>query len=107
MTLRDFFRVLLKLTGLYFLIQMLIGFLPAQLQFMTSGFDTNSTAGTLIYFAIILVVCYFTFHLLIRNPDKIIDWLRLDKNYDNAQININNFSTRNIIILGLFIIGGW
>lgn len=107
MTLRDFFRVLLKLIGIYFLVQILIGYLPAQLQFMTSGFEANSTTGVLVYLILILAVCYFTFYLLVRNPDKIIDWLRLDKNYDNTEINIHNFNTRNIIILGLFIIGGF
>lgn len=107
MKLRDFFRVIIKLIGIYFLIQIVIGFLPGQLSFMISDLEYSTKISAFIYVLLISAVCFGAFYFLVKNPDKIIDWLKLDKNYENNEININNFNSKNIIILGLFIIGGF
>lgn len=107
MTLRDFFRLLIKLIGIYYLIQLVIGFLPGQFSFLFSDLEYSSKISAFIYVLIISAVCFGVFYFLIKNPDKIINWLKLDNNYDNTEININNFNSKNIIILGLFIIGGF
>src|SRR5690606_24645189 len=107
MTLRDFFRLLIKLIGVYYLVLLVLGFLPGQFSFLVSDLEFSSKISPFIYVLFVSAVCFGAFYCLINTLCKIINWLKLDKNYDNKEININNFNSKNLIILGLFIIGGF
>ena len=107
MTHRDFFRLLIKVVGLYFFTQILFTYLPAQLGFINSVFGDNFQIVTLIYFAFLILLVIGILYFLIRFPDKIIDLFKLDKGFDRQNISITNFNSRNIIMLGLIIIGGF
>ena len=107
MTNRDFFKILIKVIGLYFFIQTVFTILPSQISYL--GWDSDSTqrAGTFTYLLIIVLLCLAILYYLIRFPEKIIDLFKLDKNFDNESISLNNFNAKNILNLSLFIIGGF
>ena len=44
--------------------------------------------------------------MLIVKTDVLINWLKLDKGFDNDIIEFKNFDLDNILKLGVFIIGG-
>ncbi|PUB34393.1 hypothetical protein C8J95_10257 [Elizabethkingia sp. YR214] len=107
MTYKDFFRVLIKIVGLYFFIQTLFSFLPSQISIAFLNSDSLEIIGALLYIILIIFICFGILYFLIKNPDKIIDLFKLDKNFDNESFNIQNISSRNLITVGLFIIGGY
>jgi hypothetical protein len=104
---RDFFRILIKIIGLYFFIQVIFSVLPSQISFL--GFDTDFSRKikTLIYIFLIILLSIGILYFLIRFPDKIIDLFRLDKGFDSNKISITNFNSINILTIGIFIIGGF
>lgn len=107
MTNRDFFKILIKVVGLYFFIQILFSFLPSQIGFMSFDVDFGQRIGTIFYLIFILLITIGILYFLIRNPEKIIDLFKLDKNFDNNSISINNFNAKNILHISLFITGGF
>lgn len=102
MTKKDFFRLIIKLFGLYALIQTVFGYIPSNISYIIYEFDVS------IFFwilgATLLIVAIFMF--LIFKVDLIIKWLRLDKGFDNDLIDFNNFNGENIIKLSLILLGG-
>lgn len=104
---RDFFRILIKIIGLYFFIQIIFSVIPSQISFL--GFDSEFSGkiGTLIYIFITVLLSVAILYFLIRFPDKIINLFRLDKGFDNDKIALHNFNAKNILTIGLFIIGGF
>ena len=104
---KDFFRILIKIIGLYFFIQVIFSVLPSQISFL--GFDTDFSRKikTLIYIFLIILLSIGILYFLIRFPDKIIDLFRLDKGFDSNKISITNFNSINILTIGIFIIGGF
>ena len=103
MTKRDFFRLLIKIFGVYSLI-------ISVFTILSSGFSQFAYSED-YYFLLfplgILAVVVFLSSLLIFNPDFIINWLNLDKGYDEDRIQFENFNSRNIFKLAIFIIGGF
>ena len=107
MTNRDFFKILIKVVGLYFFIQVLFTFLPSQLGFLSSNKDSSGMFGTILYIAIIILFIVALLYFLIRFPEKIIDLFKLDQNFDQQKISINNFNQKNILTIALILIGGF
>ncbi len=107
MTNRDSFKILIKVVGLYFFIQVLFTFLPSQIGFLNFNSDSSSMVGTIIYVALILLFIIGLLYFLIRFPEKIIDLFKLDQNFDQQKISINNFNQKNILTIALIIIGGF
>lgn len=104
---RDFFRILIKIVGLYFFIQIIFSVIPSQISFLGFDSDFSQKIGTLIYIFIIVLISIAILYFLIRFPDKIIDLFKLDKGFENDKISITNFNSKNILVIGLFIIGGF
>lgn len=102
MTKRDFFRLIIKLFGLYALIQTVFGFIPSNLSYVFYEFDAS------IFFwilgATLLVVGIFVF--LLFKVDLIIKWLHLDKGFDNDKIEMSHFNGKSIIKFALIVLGG-
>ncbi len=103
MTKRDFFRVIIKLFGLYSLILTIFTFIPANLSFVT--YELNFFVVLLILGITFFIAMIYIF--LIRKTDKIIDILKLDKGFDDDRIEIENFNTLNIIKLAVLLVGGF
>ncbi|MDP2453326.1 hypothetical protein [Kaistella sp. SH11-4b] len=74
---------------------------------MSFDVDFSQRIGTIFYLIFILLITIGILYFLIRNPEKVIDLFKLDKNFDNNSISINNFNAKNILHISLFITGGF
>lgn len=102
MTKTDFFRILIKVFGLYSVLTALLSALPSNITFVLSYPDA---VGFIWLFGVATIVLGL-FILLIRKPDVIIRLLKLDKGFDEERIQFENLNSRNIIKLSSIIIGG-
>lgn len=102
MTKKDFFRIIIKLFGLYWLISSL--FSTGQFYFLS--FIPGFTLPAILMAILLFLVEIILFYLLIIKTDVLITLLHLDKGFDNDIIEFHNFDLDNIIKLGVFIIGG-
>jgi hypothetical protein len=101
MTKKDFFRILIKVFGLYSLITALF-VLPSQLSFVLYELEFIG----ILYILGILAFIALIFLFLIKNPDTIIKWLKLDHGFDDERIFFEKLDSRNIFKIGVIIIGG-
>jgi len=102
MTKRDFFILIIKLFGLFSLVTSLFSVLPGNISFALGHFDTFMV----IWIIIALVVIVGLFVLLIFKADKVVNILKLDKDFDDERIEMGNLNPTSIIKLALIIIGG-
>ena len=103
MTKRDFFRIIIKLFGLYQLLIVLFQGIPQFLQLTYFDVDIPS----LFFGSIILGLTLGIFVLLINKADKVIDWLKLDTGFDEDRIQFENFNSTQIIKLAVIFISGF
>lgn len=103
MTKRDFFRIIIKLFGLYSLILSVFNYIPSS---FSSLIATNFELSFLLLFlgAISLTILIYTF--LILKTDTIIRWLKIDSGFDDDNIMLGNFNEAAIIKLALILFGG-
>lgn len=80
-------------------------FLQFQISFTRFHEDFSEKITIFLYLVISVLVTIVCFYFLIRYSEKIIDFFKLDKNFDNAKISINNFDTKNLLTISVFIIG--
>ncbi len=105
MTKKDFFRVIIKLMGLYFIISIVFSTLPSNIIFgLQSIPDVDIVSILWIVGVTVITIGIFVF--LLYKTDKLIQWLKLDKGFDEDRIIFQNFSTQNILKLAIVIIGG-
>lgn len=103
MTKRDFFRLIIKLFGLYSGLMTLFTVIPSNISNLL--FQFNVTLLLFIIVMILLVLSFFLF--LIFNTDFIIDKLKLDKGFDEEKIQFENLTNDSIVKFAVFIIGGF
>ena len=97
MTKRDLFRILIKLTGIYACIVIIIN-LVKNLSFIGSlGIDSYKLLLGILLFSIVgLTVMIY----IIIKPNTIINLLKLDKGYDDNKLDVHiNFTTMVSLIL--------
>lgn len=103
MTKRDFFRVLIKIFGMYSLVLSIFTVIPQNISTILFQFDIMMLviilASTMITLGLFLILLFKT--------DFIIDILKLDKGFDEEQINLGNLTNESIFKLALIIIGGF
>lgn len=103
MTKRDFFRLVIKLIALNSIIA---SFLAISSQFLNLHLAYNELLNILeIGFLSIIFLTLFIY-LIITFTDKIIDFFKFDKGFDDDKIEINLFSNVLIIKLIIIFIGG-
>jgi hypothetical protein len=102
MTKKDFFRIIIKLFGLYWLVTTLFTTFPGYISMIMM----NITAMQIIEVSIYVVIIILFFIFLVYKSDLVISCLKLDKGFDEDKIEFQNFGTDNILKLGLIIIGG-
>lgn len=102
MTKRDFFRVIIKLFGLYALIMTIFNYIPTNISFITLEFEPITLLWILGAFVLIVLI----YVLLILKTDVIVDFLKLDKGFDDQRIEFGNFNSEKILKLAMIIIGG-
>ncbi|MCX6310326.1 MAG: hypothetical protein NT084_01650 [Bacteroidetes bacterium] len=100
---KDFFRIILKLFGLYSFVICLFTILPQTIpQLMAfGGFEG------IFYLVLAMVIPISLLLLLIFKPDLLINWLKLDKGFEGERIVFGELSTLNIIKLACIFIGGF
>jgi hypothetical protein len=102
MTKKDFFRIIIKLFGLYWFISSLFSAGQFYYLFFTSVLTVTSLLMTLLLFLVVLVMLY----MLIVKTDFLIDFLKLNSGFDEDRIEFENFGLDNILKLGIITIGG-
>ncbi|MFT6148054.1 MAG: hypothetical protein ACJAUH_000734 [Saprospiraceae bacterium] len=104
MTKKDFFRILIKLFGLY----VLINFAFSIVNTISNLFIDSYGLGFFevgIYLGM-LILLFLLFVVLVFKADTIIRWLRLDQGFDDEYIQFEKFSPKNVVKLALILIAG-
>lgn len=104
MSVRDLFRILIKLFGVY---SSIIAFFRITGQSLTSISFSSSPILVLLWVLFVFVIIFVFYSFLIFKTDFIIDKLRLDKGFDDNKIFINGITNQNIIKLAIILIGGF
>jgi len=97
---KDFFRIIVKLIGLYWMVTTLYAQLPFLISVFFKEFNSTYLPYTISYF----VICISLFVFLVFYTDKVISLLKLDKGFDDDKIEFSNFNTANIVKLALIIV---
>ena len=104
MTNKDFFRLMIKLFGLYQFLLLIFTSLPRNLQLLFNDFFSISSIITLILITLFILAVYYVF---VKKPDLIIDFFKLDKGFDNNEIAVCNLNSDTILQIGMVLIGGF
>ena len=103
MTKRDFFILLIKIFGLQALIVSLFSILPTTISY--TSFDGGLETASIVIISLGVIVLLYV--LLFHYSEKVVDWLKLDKGYEDDRIDLKNFSSTNIIRLACLLLGGY
>lgn len=104
MTKRDFFRLVIKLFGLYSLILSLFTFLPQNISNVTLYKDEIWIIFAVLG-SVLLTISLFLF--LLFKTDFIIDVLGLEKGFDEDKIILGDFKTEQILKFSIILISGF
>ena len=104
MTNRDFFRLMIKLFGLYQFLLLIFTFLPSNLQLIFNDFFSMSSIISIVLITLFIIAVYYVF---VKNPDLIINFFKLDRGFDKNEITVNNLNSNTILQIGMVLIGGF
>jgi len=104
MLVKDFFRLIIKLFGLYALIMSVFSILPYSGSFFAQGV---MGAEFWIIVVVIFVLMILLFMLLMYSTDNIVDKLDLDRGFINPTIDLGKLDDQTIIKTGCIHIGGF
>ncbi len=102
MSVRDLFRLMLKLFGLYTLLSSLFT-VPFYIGLILFEFNWFYVLGAI---ALGLAMIAFFFYLVFR-PDPIIDMLRLPTGFDQDHISFDRIDAVSLTRIGVVVIGGF
>lgn len=107
MRIKDFFRLAIKLFGLYALIFALFTVFPQMFAYVVSVL-TGSTELYSILWTVGVGGALLSFYLfLVFQPDWTIRKLKLDKNFDSEQIEFGALDPKALLGIGIILIGGF
>jgi hypothetical protein len=104
MTKRDFFRILIKIFGLYSAVITIFTYIPQNISSLYMMQD-DVLISSLIVLILLLTISFFIFILL--KADLIIDKLKLDKGFDDDLIVLGNLTNQQIFKVSIIVIGGF
>ena len=104
MTNRDFFRLMIKLFGLYQFLLLIFTFLPSNLQLIFNDFFSMSSIISIVLITLFIIAVYYVF---VKNPDLIINFFKLDRGFDKNEITVSNLNSDTILQIGIVLIGGF
>lgn len=102
MTKRDFFRILIKIFALYSLILTVFSWIPSNLIYIVYDFELKPVLVTLGF----ICLAFLIYYILINKTDQIIDFIKLDKGFDDPNIVLGKLGTDKILMLGIILVGG-
>lgn len=100
MSKRDFFRLLIKIFGLYWFINTIFVEVPTNIGYIFSS-GIASVPWSLFSIGVVVLILYGC----MTKTDELIDWLRLDQGFDEDNIEMINFNPSVIFKVALIIIG--
>lgn len=100
---RDFFIVLIKIFGLYSIIQVLFSVLPNNIIFVITNIDFVGVVWIIATFLVVIGLWI----ILITKADKICAFLKLEKGFDEQRIDFGSLKSLDIIKIVVLIIGGF
>jgi hypothetical protein len=105
MTKKDFFRILIKLFGLYSAVITVFQLIPNNFIYAVSvrSIEPFVILWTLLYAALSIAV----FSLIIFKTDMILNLLKLDQGFDDEFMKFANLNDQTIVKIGIIIIGGF
>ena len=103
MTKRDFFRIIIKLFGLYSLILTVFNYIPSNIGYVTFEFEPI----VLLWIFGVTAFTVLIYVFLILKTDRIINLLKIDKGFDDERIEFGDFNSLSIFKFALIIIGGF
>lgn len=104
MTNKDFFRLMIKLFGLYQFLLLVFTFLPNNLQLIFNDFFSIGSIISIILITLFILAVYYVF---VKNPALIINFFKLDRGFDKNEITVNNLNSDTILQIGMVLIGGF
>lgn len=99
MTTTDFFRLIIKTFGVYCFIDGLFTLIPNMSY--SGGFSSFTIAINTVYLIIISVITY----ILLFQTDGLIKLFKLEKGFDNENIDIKEFKSVGLFKFAIIIIG--
>lgn len=99
MTKTDFFRVVIKIFGIYCFINTLLQLVPSLS--ITWGFDSF----TFVYNSVYILAMVLIAALLLFRTDILIKLFRIDKGFDNDKIETRDLNSQGLFKFGLITIG--
>ncbi len=106
MKIKDFFRLAIKLYGLYALILAVFTLFPQIFGYMAGVFSGGIDTFSIVW-AVSVGGALLSFYLfLLFQPDWTINKLKLDEKFDVDEINFGNVSVRTLLSIGIIFIGG-
>nr|WP_321236779.1 hypothetical protein [uncultured Psychroserpens sp.] len=103
MTKRDFFRIIIKLFALYSLILTVFYWIPSNYIYTIYGFELLPIIGLLI----MTLLAFLFYILIIKYTDTIIDFIKIDKGFDDEILVLGNLTVSQIFIIGIIVLGGY
>ncbi len=99
MTTKDFFRLIIKVLGIYCFVEALFTLIPNMSY--SGGFLSFHFALNFIYLIIAGLITY----ILLFQTDRIIKLFRLTKGFDSNTIEIKDFNTNGLFKFAIILIG--
>lgn len=101
MTKRDFFILTIRLFGMMSMVTLVMTVLSGYVSIIYA--DVAAFGIATICF--LLIVIFAIFLLIVQYAPKIVEILKLDSGFDNDKIEFGNFSPRDVVRIGSYIVG--
>jgi membrane-anchored glycerophosphoryl diester phosphodiesterase (GDPDase) len=102
MTKKDFFILMIKLFGLSSAVTNIFSVIPNNIAYAISYFDLVS----ILWIAGVSAIIIGLFILLVFKAEAIVEFLRLERGFEETRIELGNLNSSDVIKIGTFIIGG-
>lgn len=102
MLIKDFFQLILKLFGLYFIVAVIFTVIPALLMSVQ-----QVEFFTLLGVVLMIILLAAVFLLLIFKADVVIRILRLEKGFESPVLPLDNIDTYSVLKIGCVLVGGF
>jgi hypothetical protein len=100
MTKKDLFKIILKLFGLFAVVEVLI-----QIPGIIFYLSTNNTADMDWYLTLFFVMSILVTVVLLFKPEIIISIFRLDKGFETNEVSVSSINEKTIIKIAIIVIG--
>ena len=103
MTKRDFFILLIRVFGLYYIISIVFSAIPNNIAFVIYNIEIIG----IIWLILAISISIGLFYILLYKSDKISDLLKLKNGFDEDRIEFGNLKSIDVIKFAILIIGGF